>query len=120
MQAAHSSGVRTQITVSPCLPYTNVEQFGQRLLHTGARRLVVDSVTDGDGSNGERTARSLFAKAEPAWKNTTHAHQLYYYLCEKVQGTDLSVGWSSAGFCGIAPRRSLPHQRVGAASEDAK
>jgi DNA repair photolyase len=107
VQAARACGVHTQITVSPCLPYTDSEQFGQRLLQSGARRLVVDSVTDGDGADGERTARSPFAKAEPGWENSSHAHQLYHYLCEKAEGTDLSVGWSSAGFCGIAPRYPL-------------
>lgn len=104
VRVAHSCGVRTQITISPCLPYTDVEQFGRRLLQSGAHRLVVDSVTDGDGADGERTARSPFAKAELDWRNTSHAHRLYRYLCEKARGTDLTVGWSSAGFCGIAPR----------------
>jgi DNA repair photolyase len=107
VQAARACGVHTQITVSPCLPYTGIEQFGQRLLQSGAHRLVVDTATDGDGANGQRTARSPFAKAEPDWNNTSHARQLYHYLCEKADGRDLSVGWSSAGFCGIVPRHSF-------------
>ncbi len=104
VRTAQACGVHTQITISPCLPYTDVERFGQRLLQSGAHRLVVDSVTDGDGADGERTARSPFAKAEPNWSDTSHARQLYHYLCEKAAVTDCSVGWSSAGFCGIAPR----------------
>ncbi len=89
---------------SPCLPYTDVEEFSQQLLSSGARRLIVDSFTDGDGSGGERTARSPFAKAEPEWAITSHAHQLYHYLREKTEGTGIVVGWSTAGFCGIPPR----------------
>ena len=101
VRTASARGVPTQITISPCLRYTGVEEFGQQLLHSGAHRLVVDSVTDGDGAQGERTARSPFAKAEPDWANTSHAHQLYHYLLGKAVGTGISLGWSNAGFCGI-------------------
>jgi DNA repair photolyase len=103
VQSARASGVRTQITVSPCLPYTGVEAFGTRLLQSGVRRLVVDTVSDGDGSGGQRTARSMYARAEPGWQDTSHAHLLHAYLREKASGTDLAIGWSIAGFCGIAP-----------------
>jgi DNA repair photolyase len=106
VREAHSYGVHTQITVSPCLPYTSVEQFGERLLQSGAHRLVIDTFVDGDGSDGERTARSPFAMLSSTWETTDHAHQLYRYLCEKAVGTELSIGWSSAGFCGITPRHS--------------
>jgi len=99
-------GIRTQITVSPCLPFTGIETFGQRLIHSGASRIIVDTVIDGDGSNGARTKRSSFAKAEPDWHKTTHAHQLYDYLKEKTARTDLWIGWSIEGFCGIPPRTS--------------
>ena len=102
VQAARNAGVHAQITVSPCLPYTNMEEFGQRLLESGAERIVVDTVVDGDGSSGVRTSRSSFAKAEQAWNETTHAHTLYEYLCEHRKTTE--IGWSNAGFCGIMPR----------------
>src|SRR5438034_10863412 len=82
VRAACSSGIPTQITVSPCLPYTGVEEFGQRLLQSGAQRLVVESVMDGDGSGGERTSHSPFATVEPGWENTSHAHGLYHFLQE--------------------------------------
>jgi DNA repair photolyase len=98
------SGIHTQITVSPCLPYTDVEAFGQRLLNSGVQRIVVDTVVDGDGSGGERTARSLFAKTEQNWKETTKAHILYEYLREHASTGKIEIGWSNAGFCGIAPR----------------
>src|SRR5713226_5302611 len=104
VRVASTRGIPTQITVSPCLPYTGVEEFGQQLLSSGARRLIVDSFTDGDGAGGERTARSPFAKAEPEWANTSHAHQLYHYLREKAESSAIVVGWSTAGFCGIPPR----------------
>ncbi len=104
VRAACLSGIPTQITVSPCLPYTGVEDFGQRLLQSGAQRLIVDSVTDGDGSGGQRTSHSPFAKVEPAWKHTSHAHLLYHYLQEHAHGSDIRIGWSIEGFCGIPLR----------------
>ena len=107
VRAAYASGIPTQITVSPCLAYTEVEKFGQRLLQSGAQRLIVDSVTDGDGSGGQRTSHSLFAKAEPTWKHTSHAHLLYHYLQEQAHGSEIWIGWSIAGFCGIAPRHLI-------------
>ncbi len=105
IHTAHERRIPAQITVSPCLPYTTIEMFGQRLLDSGARRIVVDTIADGDGANGKRTARSPFAQAEPDWQRTDHAHQLYEYLCEKAAGTGVSIGWSIAGFCGIPMRR---------------
>jgi len=104
VRIASENGVHTQVTVSPCLPYTDVHDFGQRLLGSGAQRIVVDTVVDGDGSAGERTARSPFAKAETDWDETTHAHKLYNYLCEHGKAKGIEIGWSNAGFCGIAPR----------------
>jgi DNA repair photolyase len=101
---AHACGVRTQITVSPCLPFTDVETFGQRLLKSGASRVIVDTVVDGDGANGGRSARSPFAKVESNWDETSHAHKLYNYLKEKTADMDFWVGWSIEGFCSIPPR----------------
>ncbi len=107
VRAASAAGIRTQIAVSPCLRYTGVEKFGQQLLGSGAHRLIIDTVTDGDGANGERTARSPFAQAEPAWAETSHAHRLYHYLLQKADEANIVVGWSTAGFCGIPPRNRL-------------
>ncbi len=105
VHATSMGGVPTQITVSPCLLYSNVETFGQQLLASGVRRIVVDTVVDGDGSAGKRNAHSPFAQVEQAWAETSHAHQLYNYLCEHSEVRGLTVGWSNAGFCGIASRR---------------
>jgi DNA repair photolyase len=103
VEAARTHGIHAQITVSPCLPYLNLEQFSLRLLHSGAERLVVDTVVDGDGAHGERTARSPFA-AVPGWNETAHAHRLYEYLVARAPEYDVAVGWSNPGFCGIPSR----------------
>ncbi len=105
VQTARNAGVHTQITVSPCLPYANMEDFGERLLNSGTERIVVDTVVDGDGSSGVRTAHSPFAKAEQAWSETAHAYKLYDYLCEHGKARGIEIGWSTAGFCGIPPRQ---------------
>lgn len=96
--------VPVQITVSPCLPYSSIAQFGQRLLQSGAQRIIIDTAIDGDGTGGTRTARTAFARAEPAWSTTTPAQQLYAHLRQRASDFNLSVGWSNAGFCGIEPR----------------
>jgi DNA repair photolyase len=106
VRAASAEGVPTQITVSPCLPYTDVATFGTRLINSGAQRLIVDTVVDGDGADGERTARSPFARTSEDWATTTHAHQLHHYLQQQAAGTSLVIGWSNPGFCGIPLRFS--------------
>ncbi len=105
IRIASSMGIQTQITVSPCLPYTSVVAFGQQLLSSGARRLIVDTVVDGDGSHGERTARTPFARDVRDWKETSHAHDLYNYLRQHAPSQNVSPGWSNPGFCGIPPRK---------------
>nr|BBH85540.1 hypothetical protein KTC_02910 [Thermosporothrix sp. COM3] len=102
VRAASDADIPTQVTVSPCLPYSDIERFAHRLLTSGARRIIVDTTVDGDGSAGERTAQTPFAHAEPTWAETERAHRLYRLLCEQADG--LSIGWSNAGFCGIEPR----------------
>jgi DNA repair photolyase len=104
VQQAHAAGIRTQITVSPCLPYTRVEHFGEWLIRSGAERIVVDTMVDGDGSGGRRTAHSPFAQSEPDWRSTDQARTLHNYLAERAQAGTFNVGWSTAGFCGIPPR----------------
>lgn len=91
-------GIKTQIAVSPCLPYT--EQFVERLQATGAQRVIVDTCVDGDGSGGQRTARSAFPAWDSTWKDTRPAHALF----DALRSADVDVGWSAEGFCGIAPR----------------
>lgn len=104
VQKASELGIPTQITVSPCLKYSDSATFGQKLLTSGANRIVVDTFIDGDGSRGARTARSPFARIEPSWQSTTPAHLLYRYLIEHAAAYQIETGWSTAGFCGIKPR----------------
>lgn len=97
VRAAVAQRVRTQVAVSPCMPYT--EGFADTLLECGAARVVVDTVLDGDGSGGRRTGHSPYA-AIPGWDDTAMAHRLY----DTLAGRGPDVGWSTSGFCGISPR----------------
>ena len=68
VKLAVERGVRVQIAVSPCLPYS--PDFAQRLLDTGAQRIVIDTFAIGDGSRGRRTAQSPFAAlADYEWRD---------------------------------------------------
>ncbi|WP_376796812.1 radical SAM protein [Thermogemmatispora sp.] len=103
VRQASALGVKTQITISPCLRFTDVRTFGELLLESGARRLVVDTV-EGDGAGGKRTAQTPFALKEPAWKDVQPARALYAYLCAQGPVRGVAIGWGASGFCGIAPR----------------
>jgi DNA repair photolyase len=102
VRQALAQGIRTQVAVSPCLPYT--ERFADTLAALNPTRVIVDTFVDGDGTQGQRTAQSPYA-AIPGWRDTVHAHALAAAL--KARGLD--VGWSAAGFCGIAPRDRRTH-----------
>ena len=91
-------GIKTQVAVSPCLAYT--PGFADRLLATGARRFVVDTLVEGDGGRGARTARSPITAIYPDWRDETAARALF----EQLQAAGAEVGWSASGFCGIPPR----------------
>jgi DNA repair photolyase len=98
-----AAGIRTQITVSPCLPYT--ADFAERLAASGAERIVVDTFVEGDGSKGQRTASSPFAReVDYDWRNDDPARHLY----EDLQVYDVWVGWSAQGFASIPPRHMMP------------
>ena len=99
VQAAAARGIRTQIAVAPCLPYS--DQFAAWLAASGAHKILVDTFVTGDGSDGERTAESPFANlANYNWRNGDPACQLYNDL--KARG--IPVGWSAEGFASIPPR----------------
>lgn len=99
LHAAKRLGIRTQVTVSPCLPYS--PDFATILLSLGADRLVIDDFLEGDGSGGNRTSQSKFAgQAGYDWRNSGRAHDLY----ETLKARHHDVTWSASGFCGIAPR----------------
>ncbi|GCE07566.1 SPL family radical SAM protein [Dictyobacter aurantiacus] len=103
VRAASQQDVPTQIAVSPCLPYTSAEQFGQWLIESSARRIIVDTMVDGDGTAGYRTSHSPYAQAVPDWSETRHARQLYDHLRHHPQTRNITIGWSLDGFS-IPPR----------------
>jgi len=99
VRQAVDSGVNTQITVSPCLPYS--DNFASRLVDSGAHRIVVDTFALGDGSQGKRTEDSPFADAVSYdWRDNSIAETLY----QQLQTQHSNVAWSSGGFVGIPPR----------------
>lgn len=116
---ARDAGIPTQITVSPCLPYTGVETFGELLLKV-CDRVVVDSFVAGDGCGGKRTARTrlpaLFAdQGWDDWRAQDAALELYGWLRARIGER---AGWSREGFTqqacqvtGIEQRQTPPAQR---------
>ncbi len=102
VKLAVARGINVQIAVSPCLPYSDL--FAERLLETGAQRIVIDTFAIGDGSRGRRTAQSPFAAvADYDWRDDSIAESLYHQLDIHHDG----VAWSGAGFAGIPGRRRL-------------
>jgi DNA repair photolyase len=99
LKGALAAGVNVQITVSPCLPYSNVDRFGELLL-THSHRVIVDSFLSGDGQGGKRTASTatpdIFGEHDWGdWRSESAALQLYDWLHDKI---DDRAGWSQAGF----------------------
>jgi DNA repair photolyase len=106
IRAAVAAGISTQITVSPCLPYS--PDFLDRLVSSGANRVVVDTFVEGDGSNGQRTENSPFAEdAGYNWRDDDPARRLY----DQLYTRGVTVGWSAAGFGGIPPRLNAARSR---------
>ena len=99
VKRAVECGVSAQIAVSPCLPYS--DDFAERLLATGAQRIVIDTFAIGDGSRGRRTGSSPFAAlADYDWRDDEPAISLYHQLSAFHD----CVEWSGAGFAGIPGR----------------
>lgn len=100
VKQAVERGVKAQIAVSPCLPYS--PDFAQRLLDSGAQRIVIDTFAIGDGSGGRRTGSSPFAAlADYDWRDDSSAERLYQQLSARHG----AVAWSGPGFAGIPARR---------------
>ena len=96
VKLAVERGLSVQVAVSPCLPYSSA--FAERLLATGAQRIVIDTFAIGDGSRGARTGKSPFAAlADYDWRDDTLAESLYHQLNAFHDG----VAWSGEGFAGI-------------------
>ena len=115
---ARVAGIPTQVTVSPCLPYSGVETFGALLLVV-CDRVVVDSFVSGDGCGGKRTARTgipaLFAqRGWDDWRSQDAGLELYEWLRARLGER---AGWSQEGFTrqacqvtGRGQRQSQPTQ----------
>lgn len=99
VRQARKRGIATQVTVSPCLPYSSVEAFGEQLLEV-SDRVVVDSYVAGDGGGGKRTARTaipgLYARSGwEDWRSQEAALALYDWLSERIGNR---AAWSKEGF----------------------
>ena len=106
---ARAAGLQVQITVSPCLPYSEVEAFADHLVAHG-QRVVVDSFVSGDGNGGRRTARTrtpeLFATfGLGEWQAEAAARALYVALAARLGDR---AGWSRAGFAALALAVTAP------------
>lgn len=102
LQLAQAAGLNVQITVSPCLPFSSVAEFGERLL-AHSQRVIVDTFTSGDGQAGKRTAQTAIPALYAAqlwgdWRQEAAASALLSWLHERI-GTN--VGWSQAGFTAL-------------------
>jgi DNA repair photolyase len=116
--AAKRHGIQVQITVSPCLPYSNVEAFAAKLV-AHSDRVVVDSYVSGDGNSGRRTARTKTADVYAAqawgdWRSQESALALYEELQRRIGAC---AGWSQAGFSAIARSVTQSKELSGQQSE---
>jgi len=105
IRAARTAGLNVQVAVSPCLPYTALDDFGGLLVELG-QRVVVDSYASGDGQGGKRTARTSIPDEYTRlgwgdWRAEEAAHSLYGWLSERMGER---AGWSQAGFTHLAHR----------------
>jgi DNA repair photolyase len=102
IEAARAHGIQVQITVSPSLPYSDLQGFADKLV-THGDRVVVDSYVSGDGGSGGRTARTSTSKiyAEQGWgdwRAEEPARALYEELERRIGER---AGWSQAGFMAV-------------------
>lgn len=102
LAAAQAAGLQVQITVSPSLPYGDVERFADQLA-AHAQRVVVDTYVSGDGNQGRRTARTATgARYDEAglgdWRAEEAALALYTALQARMGDR---AGWSQAGFVAL-------------------
>lgn len=99
VRQARRRGIATQVTVSPCLPFSDVEAFGELLLGV-SDRVIVDSFVAGDGGGGKRTERTaipaLYATSGwGEWDSQEAASSLYQWLHHRIGER---AGWSQEGF----------------------
>jgi DNA repair photolyase len=106
LQQAVTRGLQVQITVSPCLPYSAVETFGE-LLVRHSQRVVVDTYISGDGNGGKRTAATAIPALYSAqqwgnWRAEEAADALYQWLRGQIGER---AGWSQTGFTAVVNER---------------
>lgn len=106
LQRAQAAGLQVQITVSPCLPYSSVEQFGALLVQYG-QRVIVDTYISGDGQGGKRTAATEIPTLYDElgygnWRAEEAADALYQWLTAAIGER---AGWSQAGFAALTSKR---------------
>jgi len=111
LQQAKAAGVNVQITVSPCLPFSDVETFGT-LLTTLGQRVIVDTYTSGDGQAGKRTAATAIPtlytdRGWSSWRNETAAQALYAWVHARIGDY---AGWSQTGFAALTQTAPLDCQ----------
>ena len=99
VRQARRRGIATQVTVSPCLPYSDVGTFGELLLGV-SDRVIVDSFVAGDGGGGKRTERTAIPELYATsgwgdWDSQEAASSLYQWLHHRIGER---AGWSQEGF----------------------
>lgn len=99
LRQAMDVGVQVQAAVSPCLPFSSVEGFGERLI-AHSHRVVVDTYISGDGNQGKRTAKTAIPTSYTAldlgdWRSEVQARALYEWLRLRIGDR---AGWSQTGF----------------------
>jgi DNA repair photolyase len=102
LQRALAAGLNVQITVSPCLPFSDVETFGALLL-THSQRVIVDTYVSGDGQTGQRTATTQTPNIYAGhgwgdWRAETAARSLFDWLHTRIGDR---AGWSQTGFVAL-------------------
>ncbi len=102
LQQACAAGLNVQITVSPCLPFSSVESFGE-LLVTHGQRVIVDTYTSGDGQAGKRTAATAIPELYTGldwsdWRSEAQARALYEWVHARIGAR---AGWSQVGFTAL-------------------
>ncbi|MFN8441792.1 MAG: radical SAM protein [Caldilineaceae bacterium] len=102
LEAALAYGLNVQITVSPCLPFSNVESFG-KLLVSHSHRVIVDTYCSGDGMKGRRTQQTAIPALYTQlglgeWRSEEAAMTLFHWLRSRIGE---KVGWSQEGFLAL-------------------
>jgi hypothetical protein len=79
------------------------------LITSGADRVIVDTLIDGDGQSGQRTRRSPLGSMSLSfnWRDDTPAQSLYRQLQQAVADNRLqATGWSDEGFGSVPSYRA--------------